>query len=109
MRFFVWILVLVTVLFVACGNKENKIPMKESELVDLLIDVHVAEAAVQDLYGATKDSVGQAYYGQIYQIYDIDQNIFDTTMAVLRRNPKYAGSVYQKVMKEIDRRQADQR
>lgn len=109
MRLIVWTIFLAAALLVACRKERNKIPMKESELVDLLIDVHVAEAAVQDLYGATKDSVGQAYYQQIYQMHDIDQNMFDTTLAVLRRNPEYAGRIYQKVMQEIDRRQAEQR
>jgi hypothetical protein len=92
----------------ACRKERSKITMTESELVNLLIDVHVAEAAVQDLYGETKDSVGRVYYEQIYQIHGIDQIVFDTTLAVLRRNPEYAGSVYQKVMQEIDRRQAEQ-
>lgn len=109
MRFFIWMFVLAVGLLLACGREENKIPMQESELVNLLIDVHVAEAAAQDLYGEIKDSVGRAYYDQIYQIHDIDQAIFDTTLAVLRRNPEYASRVYQKVMDEIDRRQADQR
>lgn len=108
MRLLFCTVMLFAVLFPACRKKANKIPMKESELVSLLIDVHVAEAAVQDLYGEAKDSVGQAYYEQIFQIHDIDQSLFDTTLAVLRRNPEYAGRVYQKVMQEIDRLQAEQ-
>ena len=109
MRLFVWTFILAAALPVACRKERSKIPIKESELVNLLVDVHVAEAAVQDLYGETKDSVGQVYYHQIYQIHNIDQSLFDTTLAVLRRNPEYAGRVYQKVMQEIDRRQAEQK
>lgn len=94
-------------LFMGCQGSPKEMPVKGEELIDLLVDIHVAEAAIQDLYGQTKDSVGRVYYQQVFHMHEIDSAIFDTTMAVLRRNPDYASRVYQQVMRVIEEKQAE--
>ena len=90
---------------IGCHQGKKDIPLSEKDLVRLLVDIHVTEAAIQDLYGPIKDSIGQLYYEQVFHRYNFDHNLFDSTMAILRRDPKYASIVYQRVMQEIDKKQ----
>ena len=68
-------LFLVTVMAISCGKKKHDLPISEKDLVYMMVDVHVAEAAIQDLYGATRDSMGQVYYQQIWDTYDINNEL----------------------------------
>ena len=79
--------------------------MDEDKLVEVLIDVHVAEAAVQMLRGATKDSVINAYYDQIFEIYGLKREDFETTMELYRNDPKRMEELYAKVMTEMERQE----
>lgn len=88
--------------FASCGKSDPKIPIEEEKLVKLLADVHLAEAAMQDMYGETKDSTAHVYYQQIYHLHEVNHIIFDSSMAILRRNPSYASKVYGQVMKFLE-------
>ena len=90
---------------VSCGPKPTPITMDEDKLVEVLIDVHVAEAAVQMLRGATKDSVINAYYDQIFEIHGLSREDFETTMEILRTDPKRMEGLYSKIMNEMERQE----
>ena len=90
---------------VSCGPKPTPITMDEDKLVEVLIDVHVAEAAVQMLRGATKDSVINAYYDQIFEIHGLNREAFETTMEILRTDPKRMEGLYSKIMNEMERQE----
>ena len=90
---------------VSCGPKPTPITMDEDKLVEVLIDVHVAEAAVQMLRGATKDSVINAYYDQIFEIHGLSREDFETTMEILRTDPKRMEALYSKIMNEMERQE----
>ena len=90
---------------VSCGPEPTPIPMDEDKLVEVLIDVHVAEAAVQMLRGATKDSVINAYYDQIFEIHGLSREDFETTMEILRTDPKRMEGLYSKIMNEMERQE----
>ena len=100
-----WKLLVVFLLILGCSKGKKDLFLSEEDLVNMLVEVHVAEAAIQDLYGGIKDSVGQEYYHQIYERYDLSNEKFDSTMAILRRDPKFAGKIYGRVMKVIDEKQ----
>lgn len=109
MRLIPWILTAgLVVLGTGCGGDPEDLPVRGEELVDLLVDVHIAEAAMQDLYGTDKDSMAEVYYQQIFYLHEIDAPAFDTTMAVLRRNPDYTARVYRQVMAVLEQREAGQ-
>ena len=90
---------------VSCGPKPTPITMDEDKLVEVLIDVHVAEAAVQMLRGATKDSVINAYYDQIFETHGLSREDFETTMEILRTDPKRMEALYSKIMNEMERQE----
>lgn len=90
----------------ACGGKPDAPEFDEKQLISVLIDVHVAEAAAQNLRGRTKDSVLNVYYEQIFQVHGMDRAAFEATMESLREDPVRLEALYSEVMKEMERREA---
>lgn len=100
-------LLLFAALLTACREEERQpLPLEEEQLVDVLADVHIAEAAGQQLRGATKDSVMQVYYAQICSIHRVDQEDFMRSMKQLRDEPKRLHQLYEKVTESIERTSA---
>lgn len=88
--------ILILFLFSCGGNKVN-LPIPESELIKILADIHLAEAAFQNLSSSAKDTLAYQYYDQIYQIHQVDKAQVDSCIAILNRNPKYFFDTYEKV------------
>lgn len=91
----------------SCGPRSAPLPLDEDKLVKVLIDVHVAEAALQSLRGQTKDSISNIYYGQIFQIHDMSQADFEAAMLILRDDPWRMEALYAKIMAEMERQDAE--
>lgn len=92
--------------FTAC-SEEWVWPMEEPELVNLLVDLHIAEAAANNLHGTQKDSIIQLYYHQVYQIHGVDSASFDRIYNQLEAQPTLFEHVYEEVVEEIGRREAE--
>ena len=94
-------LMLFLLSFWACKEKEIFVlPMNEAKLVDVLCDVHIAEAAMKNL-PEFQDSLGAAYYEQIYKIHKIDGDVFRETMELIRKRPAELRRIYTKVSETI--------
>jgi len=102
-----YLLIGLLLLFFACTQEKKPLPLPEGQLIRVLIDVHVAEAALQNLRGATKDSVANVYYSQICTIHDIERAALDSSLAMLRKRPEQLYEIYTKAMEEVDRMAAE--
>ena len=91
----------------SCGTEQSQLSISQDKLVEVLIDVHIAEAAAQTLRGATKDSVINAYYDQIFEIHGLNREEFETSMELLRTDPKRMEKLYAKVMEEMERQDVE--
>lgn len=100
MKSFISIAILVLLALAACKEKE-RLPIDRETLVGVLIDVQSAEAAIVHLTGEEKDSIATLYYRQIMEIHGVSQTDFDTCVAILRRNPELAESIYRKMEDRI--------
>jgi len=98
------ILLLALFIAVSCEEEQAPLPLSEDTLIPVLIDIHVAEAALQNLRGNTKDSMANVYYDQICTIHKVDRALLDTTLSMLRNRPEQMQDIYVKAMEEIDRR-----
>ncbi len=95
-------------LFVLTGCRKTEGPVIPLEkMVDILIDVHLVEASLLGYSDEMKDSLSQLYYNQIYEIHSISKDSFLIEMDYLKHHPDYMGHVYEKVMEEIDKREAE--
>lgn len=76
-------------------------------MVNILVDVHLAEAALLGFSEIQKDSLSQIYYNQIYEIHAISEESFKTEMDYLKHHPEYLEKIYKLVLEEIDKREAE--
>ncbi len=97
---------LACLFLLGCSRGEPQLEVKEDKLVDILIDVHIAEAAVQNLRGETHDRIINLYYEQIFGIHGVEREEFESTMAYLREKPDRMEAIYAEVMAEMERREA---
>lgn len=93
---------------VSCGQDEDTGGIEEDKLIAVLIDVHIAEAAVQALRGETKDSVINVYYDQICTIHGVGRDEFETTMEKYRNEPKRMEALYGRVLEEMERQEVEE-
>jgi len=74
------------------------------KLVDVLVDIHLAEAAMQNLTISAKDSIAARYYKQIYTIHGVKKEDFDSTSTFVKQRPKLLAKVYERVVEELNRK-----
>ncbi|MCI4647806.1 DUF4296 domain-containing protein [Phaeodactylibacter sp.] len=93
----------LSLFFSGCETPEEKPRISEEKLIDVLADVHIAEAALQALRGQTKDSMSQTYYQQIYTIHGIDSVEMQQTLEAMREKPEEMKALYDKVMERVEK------
>lgn len=90
------------ILLVACTNSNHsKLPIKGEKLIEVLTDVYLAEAAMQTLTEHVKDSLGQIYYQQLFEIHQITKSDFDKTIQLMESDPVLLDKLYAKVQERI--------
>jgi hypothetical protein len=87
--------------FFSCNN-QAVLPVEEEKVIEVIRDIHIAEAAMQNLLDITKDSMGDIYYQQIFEIHGMNKADFDSSMIILRRDPERLGIIYDKVLQELE-------
>jgi BMFP domain-containing protein YqiC len=103
--YLLWIFGSVLLSFAAC--QENKVvSIEEEKLIDILIDMHIAEAASQKLYGEAKDSVTNVYYDQIFDLHEVPRETFEVYMEELGADPQRLQALYEKVIDKMARLEA---
>ncbi len=96
------ILLLFIISISACKEEEIKPLLSDEEMVAILTDIHLAEAAILSLNRKLKDSVSQVYYKQIFEIHEVKDSVFYNEFEILRKQPKKVKELYGKVGKRID-------
>jgi hypothetical protein len=94
-----WYLLLLLVL--ACTPERSMLPIPESKLTDLLIDIHYAEAASEDKVGTAQDSIKKIYMKEVFRLYDVKEQDFKKTMLLLKRNPARMLKIYKKIEEKM--------
>lgn len=97
------------IFFVSCGDKEIPIPLSEEKLVDVMIDMHIAESMIEKLPVSDRDTVGHVYYRMIYREHEVSQEDFDESIKVLREDPERLNAIYVLVMEQLNVLEATER
>jgi hypothetical protein len=98
-----WALLISLIFLLGCKSETIELPIPEEELLPILIDVHLAEAALQNLRGDTKDSMANLYYEQICTIHQVNRKMLDSSITFLRSEPIILEKLYTKAMEEADK------
>ncbi len=89
----------------SCKEESPKLSVQQESLIKILMDVHLAEAALQNYYGDNKDSLADHYYGQIYQFHNIEKEELSQNLEILRKNPAKLKSIYTIVVEELSKQE----
>ena len=81
-----------------CEKESTSDLLSDEQIIPILADIHVAEAAMQNLVGITKDSMGNIYYQQIFELHDVDSTVYNMTMDIIRKDPVRLSKVYNEVV-----------
>ena len=82
----------------ACTKNEESLTIEKEKMVLILVDVYLAEGALQPVKVTKKDSLAATYYEQIFKIHDIKEEDFLENIRILRENPKLSKDIYKKVL-----------
>jgi len=86
-----------------CSQKPDPpLPFDDDKIINVLIDVHLAEAAMQSLGKKMKDSIKYGYYDQISQIHGINREDLDALLSQLRNQPNDMKRLYEEMMQRIE-------
>jgi len=92
----------------ACRQEAKaELLIPDDQLVDVLVDVHLAEAALQNRFGLAKDTLAERYYDKIFELHGIEQATFDETMERVRRDPEIAQRIYERVLEKLSAMEAE--
>lgn len=91
------IIIPVLLLVISC-NQEIKPEgvLNESKLSEILVDVHLAEASIQLINTADRDSIARGYYGHIFRIHEVKEAEFYASMEYYSANSKMMADIYTK-------------
>lgn len=91
----------------ACRDRYQKISLPNDRLVPLLCDIHISEAALQQVNGSLKDSLNEVYLTQICTIHQISRNRLDEVLGELRNNPDAMKKAYAEVAQILEQRRSE--
>lgn len=93
------------ILVFGCGSSpsnKKELSTEDVLLVDILSDIHIAEAGLRRYLEADRDSILKHFKGQVFRIHEVEQSWFDSTMhSVILDQPRYL-KVYSAVSDTID-------
>jgi hypothetical protein len=100
------IVFLMAMTLAACQNKEGisgKVFIERGVLVDMLVDIHLADGVSNDRKFHRKFDVDSIdIFSPILDKYQISREMFDTTMFVYSRNPEQLDQVYNDVLIKLN-------
>ncbi len=107
--FFLFLLVFL----IACGSKDKEIKIPETiiqpdQMVLVLVDFHLAEAAIIDVQ-SKKENVDQYtnyFYNSILQKHNISRKKFSESISFYNKNLKEFQKIYKDVVVELSKTQS---
>ena len=87
----------------SCNQKTNFI-LPENKMVDILMDLHVAEAAIANTEPTKKDSLSAIYEKQIFTLHHASEQEFKDCLKQYQREPAKMEQVYKKVTEGLNQR-----
>lgn len=96
--------VLLLILLSGCGMRPWGV-LSRNEMVAVLLDVHVAEAAMKVVDTSAKRIEKQEYYNIIFEKHNTTKEQFDKSLDWYARHPKVLVEIYDDVKKEAERLQ----
>jgi hypothetical protein len=95
----------------ACTKNSTDIPsdiIPKDSMVYIMMDVHLAEAAVKTAAADTNYKLNiRTYYDHIYKKYNTTDSNFNKSLKFYTDNPELLEQIYQKIAEEMSRKEAE--
>lgn len=100
------------IFFIACSKKEEKIPeniLPKDKMIKVMVDVHIAEAAIQNKYLSLNDStkkIAAGYYRNLFEKNKITEQQFRESFLYYAHHLDLFNKIYEEVINELSKKQA---
>jgi len=89
---------------VSCNKSETQeLLVSEEKMISILVDLHIAEAAILSANKVQKDSIGGVYYQQIFDMHQIPDSLFYRNLEIISNNPIKTEEIYEKVIEKLEK------
>lgn len=105
---FVFLFLINGFVLMSCSRGDTGKPERvvdEKKMVDVLLDVHLAEAVLTRTRGKGEnvEEVTDAYYQKVFEKHNITKETFDTSMYYYQRNLEKLDVIYEQVITELNK------
>jgi hypothetical protein len=105
------LLTILTILYfasVSCDKEPIEKPknlIKEKQMIDMLVDMHIAEATYHRMLNDSlfKDKTSANFYYSILDKYQVPDSVFEKSFVFYASNPKNFERMYQDVMNKLSK------
>lgn len=88
----------------SCKGSTSPLTEEDRKMVPVLADAHIAEAGMEAIPDrAVKDSLAGVWYGQIFEIHDLDKATFEDYLQRLSKDTDRMNAVYDTVQAYLKR------
>jgi hypothetical protein len=96
---------LLFVVLISCYSKEKApvLEYEEKQIVDILSDLHIAQAVVKKFPLNQRDSVNKVYKSQIAEVHQIKEAELDSLISTLESYPDYFYEINGMVLENIQK------
>jgi len=95
-------LLLLPLLLWACGSGGDRVNKSRSEIVSLLADMHVAEAAMSKVPDKYKDSLRLTYRRNIAELHKLQVEELDSILISIQYKPEHYQELTRSAMELLD-------
>ncbi|NJN34393.1 MAG: DUF4296 domain-containing protein [Saprospiraceae bacterium] len=81
-----------------------KIPVEKAKMIDIVAELKMVEAAVENESEKMRDSITNRYADQILTHYGVSKTDFDTSLAVIHRHENYFKTFLVEVVQNLENR-----
>jgi len=101
-----FILAILLYVFVSCDNEVIKKPdhlVKEKEMINMLVDIHIAEATYNRMRydSIVRNSSSVNFYYSVLDKYQVPDSVFEKSFVYYASNPKNFEKIYREVMNKL--------
>ena len=86
--------------------KEQSHDFSTQKMMDVMIDIHFAEALVNKQPKELRDSFSKVYHQQIYEIHQINKDTVELFFQRIQKMPKQGEAFYEKLLEETKKKTA---
>ncbi|MEM6316703.1 MAG: DUF4296 domain-containing protein [Bacteroidota bacterium] len=86
----------------ACEKVPKEYQLSETQMTNILADIHISESATQHLSLSLRDSMVELYLAQILEIHQVEMDIFKPEYERLKKDPERLQRIYAKIIVRLN-------